>query len=328
MPHVLFLAETRDAVLRKVAFEVATAARGLADKLGCESHAIVAAAANTAEIASSLGEFGADVVLTCEHAGFAEHNPEALSALVSAACKERDYAVVLFAASVHGRDTAPRVAARLGVGLAADVVSLTVVDGSVQATHPVNTGKLIISVRLSGAPAVLSLRPNMFTAEKNARSPQVEAVQPVGNPSAPRTTISRTGATGGPATDLSEAAIIVSGGRGLKAPENFALVEELAAAFGKAAVGCTRAVSDAGWRPHSDQIGQTGRTVSPDLYIAVAISGAIQHIAGMRNSRTIVAINKDREAPIFKVADYGIVGDAFEIVPRLTQAVKEINKGG
>jgi electron transfer flavoprotein alpha subunit len=127
--------------------------------------------------------------------------------------------------------------------------------------------------------------------------------------------------------DLSEAPIIVSGGRGLKAPENFRLVEELAAAFGRAAVGCTRAVSDDGWRPHSDQIGQTGRVVSPDLYIALGISGAVQHLAGMRTSRTIVAINKDREAPIFKVADYGIVGDVLEIVPVLTQAVRDARKG-
>src|SRR5207302_5106005 len=149
---------------------------------------------------------------------------------------------------------------------------------------------------------------------------------PVGDPSATRVKVTETIKTGGAKLDLADAPIIVSGGRGLKAPEHFKLVEDLAEAFGNAAVGATRAVTDEGWRPHSDQIGQTGRLVSPELYIAVGISGAVQHLAGMRTSKTIVAVNKDKDAPIFKVADYGIVGDVFEVIPALTEAVREAKK--
>ena len=303
MPNVLSFAEVRDGSLRKVSFEVATAGRYLADQLNGESHVLLATAPGTGgDLAKSLGSHGADVVLVCEHAGFAQHNPEAARALIAQLVRDRGYGVVLLPASSHGKDIAPRVAARLGVGLASDVTSLSVADGVIHAKHPVNTSKVIATLKLTGSPAVLSLRPNMFSAEENQRSAKVETIAAAGDPSSSRTRVTGVSASGGGKVDLSEAPVIVSGGRGLKAPENFSLVEDLARAFGNAAVGCTRAVSDAGWRPHSDQIGQTGRTVSPDLYVAVGISGAIQHIAGMRNSRTIVAINKDKEAPIFKVA--------------------------
>ena len=322
MANILIVAEVRSGELRKVAHEIVTAAKVLAGATGGEVHALLIGAPGIAAKAAALGECGATKVFVVEHAAFEQHNPEAASATIAERVKAGGYRAVVLSASAHGKDLTPRVAARLGVGMAGDVTTLRMDGAVIVATHPVNTGKVVATISLSANPAVISVRPGAFTPVSAAVTPSTETLAPSGDPAASR--VKTTGlSTGNTAKlDLGDAPIIVTGGRGLKAAENFKMVEELAEAFGNAAVGATRAVTDDGWRPHSDQIGQTGRLVSPDLYIAVGVSGAIQHLAGMRTSKTIVAINKDKEAPIFKVADYGIVGDAFEVVPKLTEAVR------
>jgi electron transfer flavoprotein alpha subunit len=281
-----------------------------------------------AALAPELGKYGADVVIVVEHPALANASPDVLAATAAARIGAGAYRAAVFSASAQGRDLAPRVAAKLGVPMAADVTTFELAGDALVVTHPSYAGKVISTLRLTGTPAVLTLRPGARTALESPKTARVESAQPAIDPAAARVVVKESIAGGGAKLDIGDAPVIVSGGRGLKSAENFKLVEDLAAAFGNAAVGATRAVTDDGWRPHSDQIGQTGRQVSPDLYVACGISGAIQHIAGMRNSRTIVAINKDKDAPIFKVADYGIVGDVLEILPVLTAAVREARARG
>jgi electron transfer flavoprotein alpha subunit len=327
MANIFAFAEARDGELRKVALEAVTAARRLADSTSGEVHALLVGGPGIGGKADQLAAHGADVVFVCEHEALTHYNAEATSRIASDKIGSGAYRVAIFATSAQGRDLAPRVAARLGVGIVTDVTGVELNGDTLTVKHPMNIGKVIATVSLEGSPAIVSLRPNTFSPAQNGKQARVENVVPEGNPAESRVKVKEmvTGARG--KLDLAEAPVIVAGGRGLKAAENFKLVEDLADAFGNAAVGATRAVTDDGWRPHSDQIGQTGRLVSPDLYVAVGISGAVQHLAGMRTSRTIVAINKDKEAPIFKIADYGIVGDVFEIVPALTEAVREARKG-
>ena len=326
--NILVVAEARGGDVRKVALEVVTAARALADGLGGEVHAMVFGGSGIGSVAAKLGAVGADVVLVCEHDGLATYNAEAVAATVAAQITSGGYRAALFGASAMGQDLAPRIGAKLRVGVAADVVAVAAEGGTVVVRHPMNTNKVIATMVLSATPALVSVRPGAVSVGSTAKGGAVQSVAPAMDPAAGRVKVTGVKLGGGAKLDLAEAPVIISGGRGLKAAEHFSLVEDLASAFGNAAVGATRAVTDDGWRPHSDQIGQTGRQVSPDLYVAVGISGAIQHIAGMRNSKTIVAINKDKDAPIFKVADYGIVGDAFEIVPAMTAAVKAARAQG
>ncbi|HEX2207254.1 MAG TPA: electron transfer flavoprotein subunit alpha/FixB family protein, partial [Longimicrobium sp.] len=254
-----------------------------------------------------------------------KYSAEGFTTVASRFIQEHGCDAALFPASSMGRDLAPRVAARLGVGYANDCTALEVQGGQIVATRPEFAGKLIAQVAPTGKPAVLSLRPNVFLPAENQKAGEVQTLDVSVNQADFGAIVREIRAGAAEKMDVGEAPIIVSGGRGLGGPENFKLIEDLADAFGgKCAVGASRAVVDAGWRPHGEQVGQTGKTVSPTLYIAVGISGAIQHLAGMRTSRYIVAINKDPEAPIFKVADYGIVGDLHQILPRMTEEVRRM----
>jgi electron transfer flavoprotein alpha subunit len=325
---VLAVLEQRDRALRKVSNEVVTGARRLANALGqggggARVDALVIAA-GLVQGADQLGGFGADKVITLTNPALGNYAPEGYACVIADRTKAGGYGAVVFAASATGRDLAPRVAARLGVPLAQDITDIAVEGSAVTVVHPVYAGKALLKLKLTTRPAIVSLRPNVFTPVQRPRAGSAETAAvdaPVG-----RVVVTAIKAAAAGALDVAEAPIVISGGRGLKEPANFKLLEQLAAAFaGRAAVGASRAVVDAGWRPHADQVGQTGKTVSPTLYIAVGISGAIQHLAGMRTSKVIVAINKDKDAPIFKVADYGVVGDLFEVVPKLTEEIRKLH---
>ena len=322
MPNVLAVAEQRDGNVRKVSHEVVAAARRIADAIGGEVHVLLCGPAGMASAAADLGKYGAAKVLVAENDALRNYAPEALAATVAAQAKQGGYHSVVFGASAQGRDLAPRVAAQLDVPLAADVTDITVNGNDVVVTRPVYSGRAFAKLRIAAEPRVMSVRSNAFRAEEKSAAGAVETIQLALDPAAARVKVREVKAASGDRPDVGEAPVVVSGGRGMKDPEHWHLLEKLRDALGaQCALGASRAVVDAGWRPHAEQVGQTGKTVSPQLYFAVGISGAMQHLAGMRSAKTIVAINKDPDAPIFKIADYGIVGDAHEVLPKLTEAL-------
>jgi electron transfer flavoprotein alpha subunit len=319
MPIILCLAEQKDGKLRRASLETVSEARRLAGPLGA-SVAVVLAGPGAAALADELASYGADKVYVFEDAAFASYATEALARAFSQVITETKPSVVLVPFTAMGKDLAPRVAAKVGAGLASDCVALTVEGGKLLARRPVYAGKAYATVAWAGEPRMATLRPNVFALGQPDASRKAEVSKASCDGSAGAKVVSVKASAQGK-LPLTEAQVIVSGGRGLKGPEHFHLVEELADAMG-AATGASRAVVDAGWVDHALQVGQTGKTVSPSLYVACAISGAIQHLAGMSSSKYIVAINKDPEAPIFKVANYGILGDVFEVLPKLTAAAK------
>jgi electron transfer flavoprotein alpha subunit len=324
MPQgILVFIEEREGKIKKTSLEALSAARKLADTL---QESVVALRIGTGEPSANLAQYGADKIVNAQHEMLSSYSTEGYCAAVAQVAQKLQPRYLLGTASAMGRDLLPRVAAKLGVGLAQDCIEIRVVDGQqLECVRPIYAGKAYARVRLQMLPAMATLRPNVFSlgAPDAGRNAETEVFTPELNAGQIRASVKEIKVSAGQKIELTEANIIVSGGRGMKGPENFPLVEQLADALG-GAMGASRAAVDAGWIDHQHQVGQTGKTVSPTLYIACGISGAIQHLAGMSSSKYIVAINKDPEAPIFNVADYGIVGDLFEVVPALTQAVKKL----
>ncbi len=325
MAGILVYVEQKDGTPKKASLEALGEGARLAKALGAPMNAVTAGP-GAAAAAAGAARRGAAKVLVVDVPGTAAFRPASYGRAVAAAARALDATIVLMGASAQGRDLAPAVAARFGASPVADCTGTSVAGGRVAWIRPVYAGRVVARVVNDGPVTVASLRPNAFEPGADGAAGAVEPFDP-GIPEGDLSVVVKEVlAPAAKRVDLTEADIVVSGGRGLKGPEHFALVEGLAAALG-GVVGASRAVVDAGWRPHAEQVGQTGKTVSPKLYVALGISGAIQHLAGMTSSRCIVAVNKDAEAPIFKVADYGIVGDVFEVVPALTKAVLAA-KGG
>jgi electron transfer flavoprotein alpha subunit len=319
MAAIVVHAEHRDGKLRRASLEAVSEARRLAEPLGASVEAVLVGS-GVQGLLDELGAYGADRVHVFDDPALGSYATEVWSRALAQVVEQTKPTAVLIPFTAMGKDMAPRVSARTGAGLVSDCVALGVKDGRLEARRPMYAGKIYATVRWQGEPQMATLRPNVFPLGARDDSRKATAVAGTVDTTA-RARATAVHATAEGKVELSEAQIIVSGGRGLRGPEHFHLVQGLGEAFG-AAVGASRAVVDAGWVDHQMQVGQTGKTVSPTLYIACGISGAIQHLAGMSSSKYIVAINKDPDAPIFKVANYGLLGDVFEIVPKLTEAAK------
>jgi len=319
---VWIVAEQRDGAFRKISFELASTARKLADVLGEEVCAVLCGS-GLEGIAGQLGQYGVDRVFVADAPALEPYTTDAHALAVAKVVKENDPSILLLGASTQGKDLSARLVGKLATGLATDCTDVKIADGKLLAIRPMYAGKCFGEVVFSTFPQMASLRPNVFPAVENAKAGTVVAFDPALDAGQLKTKVLEVQKDTSGKVDLTEANFIVSGGRGMKGPEGYAILEELAAVLG-ATVGASRAAVDAGWRPQSDQVGQTGKIVSPNLYIACGISGAIQHLAGMSSSKFIVAINKDAEAPIFTKADYGIVDDLFKVIPEFTKECKKL----
>jgi electron transfer flavoprotein alpha subunit len=317
MAGILVFVEQRNSEVRKASLQALSEAKRQGGVVSA-----VLPGSGIGDAAPGLGAWGADKVYVADDPNLELYSSDGYAEVVVKAVEQAQPSAIFFAGTAMGRDLAPTVAARLGVGAIPDAVSLALDGETFSVRRPVYSGKAIATVDTAGnTPQVISLRPNVFAAEEAGGAGEVVALD--GLSLSIRAVVKELLEAVGGELDVAEADVIVSGGRGIKGPENFALIKSLADALG-GAVGASRAAVDAGWIEHSHQVGQTGKVVSPSLYIAAGISGAIQHLAGMSSSKVIVAINKDPDAPIFKVADYGIVGDLFDVIPPMVEAIKAL----
>lgn len=317
---VLVLAEHTQGSFKKKTFEAVQYAAAIAQSMGTTTTALVLGTVADSEM-QALGQYGAQKALQVADARLDDFNARAAAKALVAAAQKEGAKVIITSHDVQGKAVAPRVAARLKAGLVAGAVSHPDLNKGFVVRKNVFAGKAFADVNVTSDVKVITLMPNTFQVKKGEGSANIEKLEVSFDDKDFGVQVKEVNKVTG-TVPLTEAELVVSGGRGLKGPENWGILEDLAGSLG-AALACSRPVADSHWRPHHEHVGQTGGTIRPNLYIAVGISGAIQHLAGVNGSKTIVVINKDPEAPFFKAADYGIVGDALEIVPKLTEAVKK-----
>ena len=316
---ILVILEQRDGQIKKSGFEAASIAVKLAKDLNTSADAVVVG--DSISNINDVSKYGIKKLTHLKNADLANYSSSGYTDSIVDFAKD-DYSLIILSNTALGKDLAPRLSVRLNAACVVDCTKLNVTGNEITLSRPIYAGKALVEVKFLGEKKVVTLRPNVFKAQISEDiSPAEITVKEISEVNLRSRVTSIKKSEG--KLDVAETDIIVSGGRGMKGPENFHLIEKLADVLG-AAVGASRAVVDAGWRPHSEQVGQTGKTVSPSLYVACGISGAIQHLAGMSSSKYIVAINKDKDAPIFSVADYGITGDLFEIIPALTAEIEKV----
>jgi len=321
---ILVYIESRKGKVKKSSLEALSEARRRAEELKVEAQAVLAGSGPEGAAAEVFG-CGASKVYFLESPLLDAYSAQGHALAVEALVRELKPVAVFFSATSLGKDLAPRLAARLGVSMASDCIRLAVQEGRLEYTRPIYAGKALLSFRLKTSPQMASLRPNIFPLfDSGQKSGEVlKKAVALDQNQVKGKVVEITGEKAG-ALDVTEAEVIFSGGRGLKGPDNFRLLNELSEAVSRSAVGASRSAVDSGWIDHHHQVGQTGKTVSPNIYFAFGISGAIQHLAGMSSSKVIVAVNKDPEAPIFKAADYGIVADLFQVIPPLKEELKKL----
>jgi electron transfer flavoprotein alpha subunit len=316
--------ECRDGKIKKSSFEVLSEGKRRGDEMGMETNAVIVGH-GLDSLAAEAFRYGAMKVFVVENALLSHYSPSGYSQALKSLAEEVKPEVILFAATSMGKDLSPRLAALLGVSLASDCVQTANKDGKLEVKRPIYAGKAFATFTLNATPQVVSLRPNVFPlsepSDAQGETIKKEVVIPEDRVKDKVTEVVR---ADGADLDVTEADIVVTGGRGMKGPENFDMLRELTAILPHSALGASRSAVDAEWIDHQHQVGQTGKTVSPSLYMAFGVSGAIQHLAGMSSSKLIVAVNKDPDAPIFKVADFGIVGDLFQVIPPLKEELKKI----